>query len=897
VADSIIVVFDGVPKTEAQADSLILTAEYVTVYDWTVTWLSGLIEEPRYRLIVFDITSGRLFASKLFAGLTGTFSWVRTECAKTGFKIFAALCDDATSPRRADPDWRAAQEGLRDLWTSRLTRAGKRHEVSNLLAPFVLAYDLKARDWPGASDVVARLECDLLRRALVTEVEAFGILQATKGRTTRLPRQTEFRIEQLAEADPFGRFARQVKFMLVDDQFNLGYREIVQCLLFGDPAVSQRGSFELVCTAKPDELVEWLESHIGQREPRLIGKDCILLLDLRLFASRPNGEAEEKRFLERLLRLYDSCDLRSGSLESAASAARAHVAAADGNQGLAYLVFLPLLLSHADPSLPIVLFTSSHQRAIWKAVEDRPNIITGFAKPIVSGYAPGGPAGDAIDDLIESITEGLWLHKIRVVWEALVDFAHRIPFQASEPGLLNLEGDEISYNIDLDAVRILANQFETVLASRRNADALLTPDNVLERAGAKVKYPGELSDIELIWFAEERGKQKKDWHTFLDESLSDPVLSSAAIGLCGRLIPEMKKDPTDASSNRTNEAINKMMRYFREAGNAVSGWLHAFEVQYPQSATVLKHEFKVGSLEKFLHLAFSNAEQNVPNRLGETAKKLAAYEFYSVLAAMRNARAHFRVGSNQHGGIERTGECPTAPETSQLEVYAIWTWLWFLLGCGRQPPAMTPGPAANRDSLLLAKRQGWLPKSALMDAPGEEFCRRIITGLGHLVRLGILEPSQDVLVPVTYAVNLASAEDIAVQADVAASTSLGVERRPEPLRPAAVGDFAPAGSGNQPGAHPLPDGSLAREEATVVQAAGAAPSCTDAVRLVEPTEAGPPPPKVEASRQLAPDATKKPPSAPALPKVRREDKPRRWPAGATYRPFADQLQKFCDPKD
>ncbi len=821
----IIVVFDEVPKVEAPADSLIPTAEYVTAYDWMVTWLSGLTEEPQCRLVLLDIAPGSALAGKLVTGFLSVLYWVRTERVETGLRIFSALCDSA-SGRSASPDWRAARDGLRDLWISRLTRPGKRHEVSNLLAPFVMAHDLRARDWPGASVLVAQLESDLLRRALVVQVEALGILQATRDKKALLPRRTEFRIERLAETDPFGRFAEQVRFMLVDDQFDLGYREIVQCLLFGDSTVSHRGSFELVCRPRPDELVEWLENHLRQPEPRLIGKNCILLLDLRLFASRPNGEAEEKRFLKRLLRLYDSIPLRSPALQDAADAARAQVAGTTSREGLAYLAFLPLLLSHADPSLPIVLFTSSHQRVIWKAVEDRPNIITGFAKPIVSGYAPGGPGGDAIDDLIEAITDALRLHKIRIVWEALVAFSRRLPISVSEPGLFTSDASEVSYSIDFSVVSVLAAEFESLLARRRYADALLIPDNVLDRAEAKVKCPEELRNIELMCLAEARAEQNKDWHSFVADSLSDSILSPAVRTVFRHCLVRMKRQNT----RRRNEAIDKLIECFYKPESVPDGWREVFKTLYSQQAKILEDEFT--SIENFLDLAFSNAERKVLQSVDDAASKLAAYEFYSVLAAMRNARAHFRVGANQH---------------EELEDYAIWTWLWFLLGCGRR--AATVGPVANRESLLLAKREAWFSRPTFGDEPGEEFCRQVVAGLGHMVRLGILNAGPEVQAPVAYALRLAQADTATVRVAVEAPSGPAPAQPPESIR------------------------------TTTEVSAGLAAS----------SGAG-------AGGQALPDARNKPSTVAPPQKARRGEQPRRWPAGATYRPFAE-LQKLLGKPD
>jgi hypothetical protein len=68
--------------------------------------------------------------------------------------------------------------------------------------------------------------------------------------------------------------------------------------------------------------------------------------------------------------------------------------------------------------LPIVLFSSTHQRAVLDVVKDKPNIITSFAKPIISGYVE---REGSVQALTEAVKRGLDLHEMRVAWKAIIE--------------------------------------------------------------------------------------------------------------------------------------------------------------------------------------------------------------------------------------------------------------------------------------------------------------------------------------------------------------------------------------------------------------------------------------------------------------------------------------------
>lgn len=727
----LVILLDGVPKAEAPSASVVSTAEYVTGYDWLAAWISSLSAEPRCRVLLVDLATGGTPARRLIAGYLDEIRFVSIERPETDLQFVADLCQAADN-RPMAKNWLEAREGVRDLWISRLTRPGKRHEVSNILAPYVMGFDLKTRGWTGSDEFVRQLEADPLRGALLIEAGALGLLATSRACVVPLPTHTRLRVERLTASDPFGRFQKKVRFLLVDDQFDLGYREIVRCLLFGNPAQDESDTVRLDCSPTPDEPLAWLERQVQRKAPRLLGENCVLLLDLRLFASRPDGEVEEKRFYERLVRVYESSSrLRSPALDYAADAARRLIAGVRGPEGLAHLAFFPLLLSHADPSLPIVIFSSSHQRAILKSLHGRPNIVTEFVKPIVSGYDAGESGPAAIDDLIDAITEALRLHKIRVVWEALVHVANARPVAANEARTLKLDARAVD-----ETVILISNEFQRLLSARRYSDALIVPDNILERLQRKAIVPEKLEGLDILVLSEAQRRSGLPWHRFLDVGLSDPVLSRALIDVYPATLLALR----DAQAPALNEALESISGHLSRMKTPAPGWLLQFEGRDPRSAMFICQTF--GSLEGLLDQAFSKAQEKALGELRGLGDALGVSCYYSVLAGMRNLRAHFRVG-------------PT--DDDRIENFAVWTWLWFLGGLSGGV-ALQAGDTISPDQMVTAKQRKWLRPSGTY-VRGEKGCRQIATVAGHLIRLGVLKPGPHMKIPAAFAVGLAEDEE------------------------------------------------------------------------------------------------------------------------------------------
>ena len=340
----------------------------------------------------------------------------------------------------------------RDLWLANVLRHEDRHSVANLMAPLILADEL------GASRFVAVSQPE---RALMAAFRAVAPGSEDRETGPGAPLLASSR----------GRRG-EAKFLLVDDRFELGYHHVVAVALFGDeydpsdaaprPWRYSRSGGSLECHAKIDWLVEQVARFGAIRNwaspRRLSAERCdVLLLDLRFWEQRRMDERREE--MQKVLGAAGSCGLAEWAADDAAddrcvstksgealneALSKAGILArstadpedADGTGTRAEagtadpeapaLALLPLMVSFIDPTLPIVVFSSTRQRVVSEMLRNRPNIITDFAKP-----APN-LAGDREGRFLQSakaltgaLDKALDLHERRVVWERLSSLTPR----------------------------------------------------------------------------------------------------------------------------------------------------------------------------------------------------------------------------------------------------------------------------------------------------------------------------------------------------------------------------------------------------------------------------------------------------------------------------------------
>lgn len=465
----IVVVFDGVPQSTAEQQGLNL-ADRVTVFDWLV-WTalrphaggfsvklvdlashhhSGSFGVQTMPMLLPDLPWVRLYRVfgkhnepslwKQLEGLTDDPAELAALLGRAGYGLDRLLSDlgltDSDSvPLNGAETPKHVQDRISDLWAQALTRAQGRHEVANLIGPLILADELAFENDRGARELAERLQADGVVAAFRCLLSSLGLLRHPRDWKTRdveRPLVEDPEYFPPLEMSPFAH-SQQVRFLLVDDQVHLGYGGLVSVLLTGKPQPPPNGRVSLASQHSPESLLLLLEQDAATDSRwssiKVLGKDQfdVLLLDLRLFPEMDSGHpsAEERRFLDRLVRIGTKVSLKSEWSKRALKAAQDRLSPEECHSRSKpadplQWVLLPLLLSEADPSLPIMIFSSTHQRDITEALHSVPNVVTTFAKPLLSGYRDA--ERDRLrTDLRLAVKQILELHEKRMVWIRLAD--------------------------------------------------------------------------------------------------------------------------------------------------------------------------------------------------------------------------------------------------------------------------------------------------------------------------------------------------------------------------------------------------------------------------------------------------------------------------------------------
>jgi hypothetical protein len=193
-------------------------------------------------------------------------------------------------------------------------------------------------------------------------------------------------------------FAGEVAFGATDRSFR-------ECLeVFG------KGDFARETAALPGRLTEFFKSRrplltateLLGRESKL-GENFVLFLDLRLFSGRSGGRPgdQEAEFLRGLaefgITLLDSKRNLSWAHGESRESLRKElerftepkrlVAGVDEFGQPPRETILPRLVSLLDPTLPIIVFSSTRRTELIEPFRNYGNIITTFHKPVLTGLA------------------------------------------------------------------------------------------------------------------------------------------------------------------------------------------------------------------------------------------------------------------------------------------------------------------------------------------------------------------------------------------------------------------------------------------------------------------------------------------------------------------------------
>jgi hypothetical protein len=646
--------------------------------------------------------------------------------------------------------------GLIGAWTSLLAAPTDRHTIANLVGPLVLGEGVGRAT--GVTPVLPNVPSIERLRVLISSA---GI--SLDSDTHGVP------LAPLIEQPGFPASiapSPEVRFGLVDDQYEVGYHAVLATLLLGDkiqdialddgrmatPAAAPH-TLTLRSWRSPAHLLAAAGSALsecpGWRRPRRLGSAVadVLYLDLRLFGDSRAGVMgpREAGFIDAVLALCEefTCSLAGDDqLKAAMTALRQR--RADSSLAPQALAALPLLLSCVDPSLPIVLFSSSQQREVLHLLRHRPNIITSFSKPFSSGYAIEGAAQASTERLVSATMEALRLHRLRRVWDALVEFDRALgaigdELDIQEPDLFWRNGSSVRIKIDRSIVRILVDEYQRVLLHGHFADALLLPHNLLERYGSpqQIKPPDLLLDLEVLTLDAYRSDPREDWYALVSRALADPTVAQSTAATLNRALELKKPPPSDQRARDLRGAIRRLTKLLQGRTAQAGDLASEFRRLHRQDADMFLTSY--GGVESLIRSAFEKlldrARQEAAGQ-GPAMEAIAAYQYYSVLVAMRNARSHYLCRPHEHD--------------ASLEHHACWAWQWFLAGLtafARGTRPVSPG-AGTADDLIAAKLSGWLPNSTLPEeGTGPEYCDRVAAGVVEMQQRDLLRLSPNIPIP------------------------------------------------------------------------------------------------------------------------------------------------------
>ena len=252
----------------------------------------------------------------------------------------------------------------------------------------------------------------------------------------------------------------QIRYYLLDDQASAGYANVLANILSatayrsGDSLSTSTGTNSLCWSESPDELLSWLRACSSNGRIGYINGIDVLFLDLRLWLGDITSE-HARGVLKKIIKVVDDLKLLDESVDSQLQEAfsAASVCSNDGRHSyaeeLAAVTLLPLLLSHCDPSLPVIVFSSTRQREVTYRLRHRPNIQCQFTKPFLlnnegtaslSGAAEGQPViaptplQPSADQLTAAVLGALAQVRLRPIWRRIVDLQLNAPEYNGDDG-------------------------------------------------------------------------------------------------------------------------------------------------------------------------------------------------------------------------------------------------------------------------------------------------------------------------------------------------------------------------------------------------------------------------------------------------------------------------------
>lgn len=395
----VIVVWDGDldPGKLAQYD----VSEYLTPADWSVMITLAVDTGEVPQITVLDFSSYRHQAShslqrfrQLLRMNPSPLPHIREINPMELKEFFSGLAAHAPKVPPKVPPTEEDCSMVRALWSSLLSEAkGAHHAIANIAGPLLL---LESMQHPNASTEPA-LPGAL--RQLVRAVQMPGQKSTTE-------------VDPSPDGEPWFDFKKELgqsvdSIVLIDDLAENGWGEVLRGMLglgAADPTLrtylrpfikgstTDKGAIDL-CGYLRNRL-NWLRSDRRAASPSLAPnvRNPLVFLDIRLFSQ--SSIQKEREFYRSLLLLAAEfaalpalawpVDLSETTLDPVKRFvdADSEIESPDHHAALS---LLPRLLSLADPTVPIILFSSTGRRAIVEPLIPCGNIIFDFEKPRLLG--------------------------------------------------------------------------------------------------------------------------------------------------------------------------------------------------------------------------------------------------------------------------------------------------------------------------------------------------------------------------------------------------------------------------------------------------------------------------------------------------------------------------------
>ena len=361
---------------------LVDVLRYLTPFDWCVALAAAVgATSPVCEVIVLDQGSHhaddrgfvRLFRC-LQEGPNGLIPWISRYGPANVGGLLKHLDKNRDVPAAQRSDVRALVEALRG---ELLRPSESRHSIANILGPRLL---LGSAAPPGQ---------DVVESALQTLLGSIGLL----------PEAGRVPTDQPDPRDPRGAFSARTSLTLIDDLCSHGWATFLEDAAPDNRTIRSRSdvtapTFGMDENSRLEELLEEGPGSVTNlRALRGADERQVLCLDLRLFSG--TSEKDEARFYKRLFllarRRYEKRRWSKADValswpgipreELLAIASYLRGPTRDHPGYFASLCLLPQLLALWNPSLPIILFSSTSRRSIVERLLPYGNIILDFEKP------------------------------------------------------------------------------------------------------------------------------------------------------------------------------------------------------------------------------------------------------------------------------------------------------------------------------------------------------------------------------------------------------------------------------------------------------------------------------------------------------------------------------------